>query len=596
MANFALFVPPPRIDPAELLPIAEQRKHADARLSSAPGGWPDEIVQNLLREHPYIPPERVAVNFRQKDDAKGYAIGFISITGAPQLSIPVIITQQMLKPLDILVLRKDSGGTAEQAVGNFSDDKVMPLTESTFNDALDLGPIGDPVNPAEIRGSGWTEDGSGLRLPYRGRTVVAHVIGATEAKKAELDAVLRADKSIVSGFAINCPEILEEWLKAPAPGDALRVKMASQTIAPISVETIADAPIEKPLESVLGAVVWMEPGITKAAALCKCISLSNPLLDSLYLLFDDGSFCPAPTKVAVVDGGQSENDLVGRVYQKISSRQFAEGDWVSFYVNEAFTEPAKIASLSISSQYINLRLVDALGIGHPASFGKTVKVAVMGDNGGWVMPLDTPVLRFNSTESVPMDPGKVASVLGHLLPNRLAMAEGQFVLQLEDGRTLGVEAVSETKCAELLRPWFTNADLLIEAAKTASTGGVRFKSNLVDVMRELEAKTATYQGLSKVAKPFLDAVCVPMAQAAKLAAAMSDPEGADAVLSTGFLTEDNLAEFAGLSECFDGVISKLARLLLLIRMGYPEGDESATLVAMKSLQRVMESLRGLRSE
>ena len=94
-------------------------------------------------------------------------------------------------------------------------------------------------------------------------------------------------------------------------------------------------------------------------------------------------------------------------------------------------------------------------------------------------------------------------------------------------------------------------------------------------------------------REFIDRVGLPIEKAAKLASALSDPEGADAVLATGFLTEDNLAEFSSLSEEFQETVSKLARLLLLIRLGYPEGDESATLVAMKALQRVSESLEGL---
>jgi hypothetical protein len=86
-----------------------------------------------------------------------------------------------------------------------------------------------------------------------------------------------------------------------------------------------------------------------------------------------------------------------------------------------------------------------------------------------------------------------------------------------------------------------------------------------------------------------------MDKAIKLAATIGDPQCADAILGTGFLTPDNLAEFASLHAEFDDSVQKLARLLLAIRMGFP-GDAGATAVAMKSLQRVSEDLESAMQE
>jgi hypothetical protein len=596
MANSALFVLPPAIDPLEYFP---QGKFADARMSSSPAGWTDEVLQNLMREQPYIPPDRVMVNFRQRDDAQGTALGYVSITGAPRISIPVIIRHQMLSPFDTFIVRKDSEENSEQAVGNFTDDRVLPLNESTFTSALDLGDIGEPVQSMEIRGSGWTEDGSGLRLPYRGRTVVAHVMGATAAKKAELDVVLKSDRAIVAGFAINNPEILDFWLAAPAPGDAIRAKLASAEVTPVTIQTLHDLPVEKNVADIPAASIWVEPGATKIGAVCNCMSLANPLQTAPYLVFEDGNFCLAPLKVAVAVSGRGEQELMDVVWSKLATRQFVPGDWVMFLVNGNFTEPAKVASVALNQQtgFITMSLQDGMGVVYPAAFGTAIKEASVGDNGGWILPMSTLVLRLTpgTDYELPMDPGKVASVLGQILPHRLMHEAGQFFLRLGDDQTLAVDGVDEIKCAEVLRKWFTNADLLIQAAKTSEAGIVRFSSNICEVLRDFEEKTARYRAFPKDVDRFVRELAMPMKMAAKLASALSDPDGVDSILASGFLTEDNLAEFSGLASTFEDTVGKLARLLLLIRMGYPEGDESATMVAMKSLQRVTESLRGMSS-
>jgi hypothetical protein len=104
-----------------------------------------------------------------------------------------------------------------------------------------------------------------------------------------------------------------------------------------------------------------------------------------------------------------------------------------------------------------------------------------------------------------------------------------------------------------------------------------------------------YAGLSPVLKKAAAEISIPLEKAVKLAAAIGDDDGVDAVLGAGFLTEDNLAEFVGLSGQFEECVSKLARLLLAVRMGFP-GDESATVVAMKALARVADRLQSATQE
>jgi hypothetical protein len=120
-------------------------------------------------------------------------------------------------------------------------------------------------------------------------------------------------------------------------------------------------------------------------------------------------------------------------------------------------------------------------------------------------------------------------------------------------------------------------------------GHVRFACDLPEAAMKIAAQAAELADYPKVAAAAVKKIAIPLDKAVKLAAAIGDPEGVDAMLGAGFLTEDNLSEFAGLGDQFEDTTSKLARLLLAVRMGFP-GDENATAVAMKSLQRVTEGL------
>ena len=601
----SLFITPPTIDPKEYLTETEARKVAGIKLTSSPSFWDDEIVQNLLRDHPYIPPQRVVVNFKRKDEAQGAAFGYIGIIGAPHVSIPVVIKNRELSPLDIIIVRNNQQGQNEQVQqgsGDMTDDKVMPLNEDTFTQALDAGDIGENVPEFQVRGTGYTEDGSSLRLPFRGRTVLASFMGVSEDQKKKLGEILSRDQQICAGFLHNLTsDKINSWLEAPLPKNLIQTKLAAAPVKRSSAVMVIDAPEEAKTADFTAAEVFVGNGETKVAATFDAVDLTRPISGlSKFLVFEDGTYCPAPEKVAVVKTERTEVDLVNTVLQKCAAMALHRGSTVSFILeNDWFSVPAKVASIQADEHLgtITVKMLNGMSQPYLVMLAPFVKEAMFDDKTAtWVLPISSKVLEFSEyAEARPMAPEKVAEWFQKRLPDQLVCGGGQFTLSI-GGETFGSPQCSEQKIAEILDMWFDNGSMLIQAVKTAAatsvTGSwsVRFDSNLSDKAKEVVKLASEYYAYPELARSVIKDIAIPLESAVKLAATIGDPAGADAILSAGFLSEDNLAEFVSLADQFQDTVGKLARLLLAIRMGFP-GDESATTVAMKSLQRVADRLQ-----
>lgn len=590
-----LFVTTPTIQPNEYLSPSDVQKLAGIKITSVPSFWDDEITQNLLRDHPYIPSNRVVVNFKRKDEAQGTAIGYVSINGAPHISLPIVMRRRELSPIDVMVLRTNTDSGIDQGVGDMSEDKTVPLTEESFNQALDTGSIGDPIHESKVRGTGYTEDGSLLRLPFRGRTVIASVIGASPEKKAEFEALLGSDKAVVAGFLNNGTEsVVDSWLNAPLPVNIVQSKLASSEVKKAVASFVAAVPQEVKSAQFLAANVFVDGGATKVAVAFDAVNLANPEGGlERYFLFQDGSHCKAPEKVAVlgVETPEGEAALTSDVMKKWASPSVGNGMTVSFILDDIFTVPAKIASIAFNEEQrtLSLRMQDELSRKYDVLLDPRVKAAVFENKTAtWILPATTHVIHFSGVDgALPLPMNKIAEELAQLVPDSLVCSGGQFTLSLGKD-AFGPTQCSEEKISSVLNHWFENGDAILQAAKT--DGVIRFNSNLTEQATEISKLASQYNDYPKIAAQVVEKIAMPLPLAVKLAAAIGDPDGVDAILSSGFLNQDNLAQFVGQADQFEDTVAKLARVLLAIRMGFP-GDESATMVAMKSLQRVAERLK-----
>jgi len=598
-----LFMQPQTINPADYLPEQEVVKLAGTRLTSPPAYWDDEITQVLLREHPYIPLDRAIVNFTQRDDAAGCAMGFVSIVGAPRLSIPVIIKNWELAPLDILINRQDNpadDAADQQGAGDMTDDTVVPLNEDSFTSALDAGSMGDPVPKHINLNTGYSEDGSSLRLPFRGRTVLASYLGASEKQKEKAASILSKNAGIVAGFAQNeTGAVLDSWFAAPEPKNSVQAKMASAGIERSHAVLLALPEDLEQMKSaeILAADIFVADESAKTAVAFDAINLAKPTEKvARWFIFDDSSFARAPEAVTGFRKDEAaEAKVAGAVLEKTATNSLRVGQHFVFHTDGIFTAPAKLASMVVNdaTRSVELRMQSDLGTPFTVYIDNRAKVAMHdSESNAWVFPSNTQVLALGEYQELPaLSAEKVASVLASKLPDQLICHGDQWTLNLR-GEPLSTQ-VSEAKIATLLDSHLDNATELMAAARR--DGSVRFASTLPAQLEQLATKVAAHQDAPKFAAEALVEIRLDLEKGLKLAATLGDPESVDAILGASFLTEDNLAEFVGLADQFNETVSKLARLLLAIRMGFP-GDETATTVAMKALARVAERLQSASAE
>ena len=583
-----LFASAPRIDPAEILLPSQAAKCAAVQLQSSPSAWVDEILEVALREHPYLPADRLVVNFRDKQEAQGNAVGYLSISGSPRLSIPIIIRNRQLSPIDVLIIRRDGDQSPDGQVMNTQgqeEDDVVPLTEQTFTQQAPEVDVGDIVQDSQTYGSGWSEDGSQLRLPIRGRTVLASAIGVTREKKAALQTALQADKASLAGFAAyRTGDVIESWLNAPDPADSFRHKLAAVQVPVATIRRLGAEPVAMKVAEM--QVVTADMQLLHACPV-ECFDLFSTKVSTI-LVFEDGRYCDAPEVVCGIPMEKAAH------LDALAATTLHRGDTVMLRTAETALCPVKIARIFAEGDLIRLTVTDGLSE-REIVLADQIKVATL-SNGQWFVPLDSTTVYTLRPETIEAaSEAKVASYLQQLMPSMLIHNQGGWTLRV-NGDDFGVSDDSAEKCAAVLSQWFVGGEQLMADALANPRGIARFACDLDEAVKTAVKVAESYHALPGSVAEFLAGYVLPLDKAVKLAASIADASGSDAVLCSGMVSEDNLLELVNLVPTLRDVIGRLARLLLYIRLGYPAGDETSTMVAMRALQRVADRLEAMKTE
>jgi len=91
-------------------------KVAYKRVSENPSEWIANIMEAFYNQFPSFSNSKVSVNLTQKDEAKGYAIGNITVEEGTGMVVPIVIKDRELFPFDVAIVN-----------GN-----AMPLTNATI--------------------------------------------------------------------------------------------------------------------------------------------------------------------------------------------------------------------------------------------------------------------------------------------------------------------------------------------------------------------------------------------------------------------------------------------------------------------------------
>lgn len=136
-------------------------------------------------------------------------------------------------------------------------------------------------------------------------------------------------------------------------------------------------------------------------------------------------------------------------------------------------------------------------------------------------------------------------------------------------------------CVLGMEPQFA-INTLVKAAQYGST--------LVDGCREIHLPHEKLGAARAEAKELWDSM-PPRYLMLKEAAALDDITTVDKVLSINFLTPENMQVFIDYLPEFDDAISKLAGLLITIRLGMQDVSENSVKNAMERLEEVVEGLK-----
>ncbi len=93
-----------------------EKTAAGKKVSDKPGQWVKEVLTYFHDEYPQFINMPTEINFTQKNEEKGTAVGSITLKEW-KLSLPIIIDEYILKPIDIAVF----------------DGKVLPFNENTLS-------------------------------------------------------------------------------------------------------------------------------------------------------------------------------------------------------------------------------------------------------------------------------------------------------------------------------------------------------------------------------------------------------------------------------------------------------------------------------
>jgi hypothetical protein len=588
------FVLPPKIDPSEFLPAAEATKCADMRLQSTPAGWVDEITNMALRYNPFLPADRLTLSFVHQDAQMGAALGYIQVLGVDRVTIPVIVNDSWLAPLDLMVVgqRDQSDEATQQAgVGDKTDDRVLLLTQDNWNRYAAPRAGGDALRTvSEQPATAWTESGNALRLPSYSRTVTASAMGASEAAREKLASLVLADKSILAGFQTNeTLGVLESWLGANEP------KKTAAATPRLLAEIPVAVPEEQDITKVSTGTFWTEAGEAKVGAAFNAVDLITGK-DAVLVLLEDGSrSINPPTKVAM-SPLDSEEAAGPRILKSFLSTGLKVGTEISLELADGrITRPLRLHKLASDAGAIHMWLTNGLQV-VPLVLHSGVKAASRQEDGAWLFPMASSALVYPDVPAAKLaDQSKIAGLMLELLPNVVTVAGDQW--SLRDGQ-FNLIQVSEVKVAAVLHASYENGDQLIDALKAGAEANDGRAELRFAVNPESAVKAAAVSNLggmrAKTCAALVELInhTLPLDKAVKLASALARPDSVDSVLATGLLNEDNVGEYLELSQRFQGVVDDLARTLLQSRLGLPV-DGNAVAVAAKALQRVVNDLESL---
>ena len=532
-----------------MIKAPEFEKAASYRLSENIDGWDKEIIGHIHEDLPYVTKYNYDITFKKTDKKYGYAVGMIRFSQMKNVYIPLIINKYDLCAMDIMVV----------------DGKPEPLTNDTFDAVtsteVPMGELRDPrsTQPFLERQDSQASEVATYPIPKYGFLQLA--TGDASALKK----IASANPAYLLGYKSNNTfDILKQ---------AMKVKPALKTNAPNKVEgkQIVDSSTS-PYDPIYQGGSY------------KISSLDNRFHDGVVInnVFDfDLEKQPYSIFISDKTYGYQEKyaGLKTSSHINIEQSDAKIGDSVVFVATKGDTAfstiPVKIASKSSidgvdkiagmtnQGELINLYLVPGLktitkcGEAYhiPSHKMKMVKLG------------NYKKFHWNTDSVAALAILKTASNITRIVRNG-----AMFSIENENIKNA---SYTPSEAKELLGEYYTNPLEMLKAASKKDC--VYFTGTKSQVTMEKKAFSLGYS----------------LEDLFKTASALADADSVDAVLSLNYINESNIAKYVAMINDFEENISKLAEILISIRLGM-KGDETAVKNAMQYLQQTTNILKKFR--
>jgi hypothetical protein len=568
--------------------------------------WPKAVLTTFLEEFPEFTSQEIHINFARKEPKKGYAIGAITIGKNSGLAVPVIISNFKLADMDIII----------------AQGQILPLTRENIFTLFS--------NKTAF---------SSLSTPEKTGPFVAMFDNALQAAQsvpgAKMGAVTPPDEhSFIDNISSSVTKTAKEAvLSAVARTDTVKAFEDNDTLSVLEkISTLPDATqinIRQAVSHTLERDIYYIHGTQKSGEYVgifgnsdvydpQIVKLTEGDIEGIsHVKLNAASKIPEDTFVNKFAEFSVKNDSGARLlinhdnqYIELSpSEKLSSNEVVSALVNFKSSNPESGRKYVLKVGNEVMRPVQVQNVRY---FDKKACVTVFDGLQAqeWrITPGIKEVLPHESEKNV------------YYVPKSAEFIELKGKFSRKPTKVPNLDSITKissdmyTISGPNLEEYVKLAGKSVETASFVDTmwAIIQTGGTEIDLSKVASLKPGTTYSLSYVPRiPVSIEKCAsdmqaeyleklsdftdnefPLDDLVKIAAEIKDKTTVDAILSLGFLNRDNVSEFVGQIPMFEQVLSYLAKLLLMIRLGFAIISEQPVQEAMVYLVKVVERLRGV---
>jgi hypothetical protein len=588
----------------------EFEKKADIRLSEDSAQWVKEILTYFQESFPELEKMPIRISFTQKDETRGYGTGALYI-GDANITVPIIIDEFILNDLDVAIINKI----------------VVPLTSDSVNVLFNSKNAFSQVVPTEDTNNTIKLFSRRLHTPDNlDKHASLKVLGAGISKE-KLDNFLEKVAQYKSHFEENGTwNVVENFKNIECDSEKITNKHI-ENILPRDIYTIektgkyeytaflgnseVDSKVSVKLkeEEVANAHNMLEKSASvkeyKEFSLSSSISSEAPIVDfdgsetNLDIIADtNGNFNIKKASVITRITPKGNFVLANKTKMPSTSTKVAlkdkpditktaeKEDFGTFLTEKGATKPIFIEKIAKVNGKVEIEGFDGLNIVKLSMWKGIKEPAFDEEKNTYFWPIDTEFIKLGRLkENFSEFPEKLSSGdwIMKVDPDFYAFGGPNFEKYGELGHKLNDVDHPNAKWYMVqlgVSPSELEKLALKKEEKYYFSSDLHCPESLDQYSKKLTEKIG--EALQTFDDAELDLI--------KEASTMEDGITVDALLSLKFLNKENLTHFIESIPLFEEISSKLAQLLLSVRLGLSVIPEMAVKKAMENLVVVTTKL------